>query len=34
MIKFLQKGDYYLSLLTVAHCFFTRVEITWGVNEK
>ena len=34
MIKFLQKSDYYLSLLRVAHCVFLRVEITCGVNEK
>ena len=34
MIKFLQKGDYDLSLMRVAHCFFLRVEIIWGVDEK
>ena len=30
----LQKGEYYLSLLTVAHCIFMRVKITCGVNKK
>ena len=34
MIKFLQKGDYYLSLMRVAHCFLVRVEITCRVDEK
>ena len=34
MIKFLQKGDYYLSLIRVAHCFFMGVEITCGFDEK
>ena len=36
MIKynFMQKGDYYLSLLTVAHCFFMHMEIKSGVNVK
>ena len=34
MIKFLQKGDYYLSLMRVAHCFFVRVEIICGVDQK
>ena len=28
MIKFLQEGDYYLSLLTVVHSFCIRVQIT------
>ena len=31
MIKFLVKGDYYLSLLTLVHSIFMRVEITCGV---
>ena len=34
IIKFLQKGDYYLSLKRVAHCLFVRVEITSGVYKK
>ena len=34
MIKFLQKGDYYLSMMRVAHCFFVRVEIICGDEEK
>ena len=32
MIKFLVKGDYYLSLLTLVHSIFMRVEITCGVH--
>ena len=31
-IKFLQKGDYCLSLMRVGLCFFVRVEITSGVD--
>ena len=34
MTKFLQKGDYYLSLMKVAHFSFVRVEITCVVHEK
>ena len=34
MLKFLQKGGYYLLLPTVAHSFFMRVDITCGVGEK
>ena len=34
MIKFSQQGDYYLSLMRVAHCFFVRMEIVCGVDEK
>ena len=34
MTKVFQKSGYYLSLLTVEHCIFMRVEITCGVNEK
>ena len=34
MIKFLQKGDLYLSLRTVAHYFLMRLEIRCGANEK
>ena len=34
MIKFLQEGNYYLLLMRVAHCFFSRVEIICGVDEK
>ena len=34
MTMVLQKDDYYLSLITVAHCFFLRVQITCGANKK
>ena len=34
MIKFLQKGDYNLSLLRVEDCFFVRVKIACGVKDK
>ena len=34
MIKFFQKGDYYLPLMRVAHFSFVRVEITCAVDEK
>ena len=34
MIKLLQKGDYYPSLLTVVHSFCMHVEITCEVNEN
>ena len=34
MIKSLQKEDYYLSLMRVAHCFFVRGEILCGVDKN
>ena len=34
MIKYLEKGDNYLSLLRVAHSFFIVVDITCGVRKK
>ena len=34
MIKLLQKGHYYPSLLTVVHSFCMRVEISCEVNEN